>query len=84
MLFMAPLTMIRVDRISCSRRGTIPGRAACGRYATPLAAITSLHLQHIASSSHVSAVGGGLKGGRGKGNFTVKIKGAVLGHGGDC
>ncbi|KAA6426715.1 MAG: hypothetical protein FRX49_03825 [Trebouxia sp. A1-2] len=27
-LFMAPLTMMRVDKISCSSRGTMPGRAS--------------------------------------------------------
>ena len=50
-LFMAPLTMIRVDRISCSRRGTMPGRASCGRYATPLAAITNLCQHSIVSAA---------------------------------
>ncbi len=49
--FMAPLTMIRVDKISCSRRGTMPARASWGRYATPLAAITSLQPQHPVSNN---------------------------------
>ena len=71
MLFMAPLTMIRVDRISCSRRGSMPGRAACGRYATPLAAITSLHLQNMVSSMDMSLRlgGGNCRGGGGQGGF---------------
>ncbi len=40
--FMAALTMTRVARISRSSRGTTPGRAAAGAYATPLGATTSL------------------------------------------
>lgn len=43
--FMAALTMMRVDRISCSNRGRIPGRASGGAYAMPLGAMMSLARQ---------------------------------------
>ena len=36
-------TMMRVFRISLSMRGRTPGRADGGQYATPLAAMCSLH-----------------------------------------
>ena len=40
--FMAALTMTRVCRISDSRRGTTPGRAAWGAHATPLGLTVNL------------------------------------------
>ena len=40
---MAPLTMMRVVRISLSRRGTTPRRASGGRNAMPLGVMISLH-----------------------------------------
>ncbi len=40
--FIAALTMMRVDKISCSRRGRMPGRASGGAYATPFGAMMSL------------------------------------------
>lgn len=40
---MAPLTMMRVVRISFSRRGTTPRRASGGRNAMPLGVMISLH-----------------------------------------
>ena len=50
---MAALTMMRVDRISCSRRGRMPGRASGGAYATPFGAMISLS-QH-SSACHEAA-----------------------------
>lgn len=40
--FMAAFTMMRVDKISCSSRGRMPGRASGGAYATPFGAMMSL------------------------------------------
>ena len=61
---MAPLTMMRVVRISFSRRGTTPRRASGGRNAMPLGVMISLHQglllipqisHYAAASAHVTA-----------------------------